>query len=155
MSLSWLATGWPSWSCGKCKGCFYFGWSLVQMYNAQPSKITMRLLCKINTRFARLAASDEIRICPKVTRPEIFWKLKNHQLILSVIMSAAAAFLSTLSADCTNFANMTQKQKARIGIMCGILGTYREWCIRCWIIQLRNRCWYSCWYLRVFICSSY
>ena len=40
-------------------------------------------------------------------------------------MSAAAAFLSTLSADCTNFANMTQKQKARIGIMCGLLGQYR------------------------------
>ena len=40
-------------------------------------------------------------------------------------MSAAAAFLSTLSADCTNFANMTPKQKARIGIMCGLLGQYR------------------------------
>ena len=39
-------------------------------------------------------------------------------------MSAAAAFLSTLSADCTNFANMTPKQKARIGIMCGMLGQY-------------------------------
>ena len=41
--------------------------------------------------------------------------------VLSVISSAMCAFLSILATDCTNFANMTFKQKGRVGVMCGCL----------------------------------
>jgi len=41
--------------------------------------------------------------------------------VLAVISSAMCAFLSVLATDCTNFANMTVRQKGSVGVACACL----------------------------------
>ena len=154
MSLSWLATGWSSWSCGKCKGCFYFGWSLVQMHNAQSSQITMWLLCKINTWFTALDTSNEIWICPKVTRQKTLTKnLDSMNLKCDNVSSSSISInpISWLHEFCQYDTKTEGQNWYHVRFARSVSGSR----IRFGILMLRNWCWCSCWYLCVFICCSY